>query len=109
MSLMFSVHARKRMQQRAIGETDIEKALDVGLRVHRAGAIFFFLGRRASELGHDGLNGLTVVLSPVGQVMTAYKNRRGLKAVKSKASYFRYESKWHPRPRLGETGEARLG
>jgi hypothetical protein len=79
------------MQQRAIREIDIDRALAIGFRFHRAGAIFFFLGRQASALRVDRLNGLTVVLSPRGQVMTVYKNPRALKDLRSKARYSRYD------------------
>ncbi len=89
-------HAEQRMAQRNISLGDVYFVLEFGQKLHRAGAVFFHLGkcdipstqRRQSER----LEGTVVVLSrdmPV--ILTVYRNRQGgLGRIKRKSARSRY-------------------
>lgn len=87
MNLKYTDHARTRMAQRGITEQDIAQAIRIGLKIRRAGVIFYFVRRKDS---HD-LHGLTVVQAQNGVVLTTYKNRRGLRDIKRKSKYLSKE------------------
>jgi hypothetical protein len=81
-----SNHARKRTAQRGIELREVELAILIGEDTNQDGAIIFFLGRR--QLVENGfispdrkrLEGLTVLMSRDGTVITAYRNRSGVAA-----------------------------
>jgi hypothetical protein len=84
-----SHHAEKRMAQRNISFEDIVFVLEHGRKLHKAGAVFFFLrrcdipGQRWQRCGR--LEGTTVVLSrETATIITVYRNRQGLRRVKRK-------------------------
>ncbi len=102
-------HARSRQAQRNLSDKDVQFVLTYGRRVFAAGALHVFLARRdiptdrtlARRFGH--LEGTILVLAPFDEglvLITAYRNRRGLKAVRSKAKYRRTRSSCPPHPHL---------
>lgn len=80
-------HSRKRMQQRGIDQGAIAAVLEFGREVFTRGAIIHAIGRREIEQWNDeGIDlseydGIQVVCSRDGAVLTAYRNRdfRGLR------------------------------
>ncbi len=97
-TIRYSVHAINRQAQRNLSDEDIQFVLAYGRRIHSAGALHVFLGGRdipadkviARRFGR--LEGTVLVLSPTPEdrvVITAYRNRRGLKSVRAKAKYDR--------------------
>jgi hypothetical protein len=82
-----SSHAQKRMQHRGIDTAAIEAAMAFGREVFTRGAIVHAIGRREIEQWRDeGINlsaydGVQVVCSHDGAVLTVYRNRsfRGLR------------------------------
>ena len=100
----FSRHAAERAGQRRIRVEDVDLVLRYGKEIHRAGAMFVFLGHRdiPEQLRHDrrliGLEGMTLILSSDGeQVITAYRNRHAIRDIKRKAKRFKLKTRkiWH--------------
>jgi hypothetical protein len=87
--LEISPHASRRLQQRGLRPQDVALAIGLGVLCHRAGAVFFFVGRRACWLEDRKLEGLTVVLDKQGRLLTAYKSARALRRIKAKRRYSR--------------------
>src|SRR5215207_303541 len=83
-----TLHARSRMRGRGISERAVEDALSYGRVVYTRGAVVHAIGR--NEIAHyaeEGIdlssyNGVQVVCSRDGAVITVYRNRdfRGLRA-----------------------------
>jgi hypothetical protein len=74
-----SHHAAKRMQMRNISAEDIECALDYGRTFHSRGAVFKVIGRKeidryTAEVDLHHLDGLHVLCSRDGRVITVYRN-----------------------------------
>lgn len=82
-------HAEVRMAQRGITRKDIETVMEHGHCVRRTGVQFYVLRHKdLRELPSDQhLHGLTAVVSRNGTLMTAYKNKDGLKDIKKKHKY----------------------
>lgn len=86
-----SYHAGKRMAQRNLSLEDIDFVLDHGQRLHKAGAVFFFLGKcdipDVWRRRFERLEGTMLVLSNESNTLiTVYRNRqKGLRHVKRKA------------------------
>ena len=86
-------HARTRASVRGIRESAIEAVLAYGRVVETRGAMIHVIGRkevmRLQCIGLDlsKLNGLQVVCSPAGAVLTVYRNRdlRGLRSRRKRA------------------------
>ena len=78
---LLTVHARTRMSQRAIRPDIIRLAMLFGREVHAANAVFVAVGRREvcaariDGIDIDDLEGITVVCSRSGCVMTVYRDR----------------------------------
>ena len=80
-------HAWKRMGGRGFSPEMIRKVLEFGRETHARGATIYVVGRkeikRYGKKGVDlkGLDGMQVVCSEEGAIITAYRNRdlRGLK------------------------------
>ncbi len=80
-------HARERMCRRRISLHDICAALDYGRAYYARGAVIYALdGKGVQQCRNDGdqtarLDGLQVVCSLDGRILTAYRNKdfRGLK------------------------------
>ena len=76
-----SNHARVRMCGRRISEEDIESALLYGRSVHTRGAVIYAVGHKESQqwrmrgVNLERCEGLQVVCSHDGAVITAYRNR----------------------------------
>lgn len=98
--IRYTAHALSRRAQRNLSIEDVEFVMTHGRRVRCAGALHVFLGGRdipagkavARRYGH--LEGTVLVLSTEYDdltMITAYRNRRGLKAVRAKAVYDRRE------------------
>jgi hypothetical protein len=96
--LYSTAHALHRQAQRNLSDDDVQFVLRNGRRVHCAGALHVFLGGRDipadKELArrYARLEGTVLVLAHTADglaLVTAYRNRRGLKAVRAKAKYDR--------------------
>lgn len=80
-SQRLTTHAALRMQQRGIGADGLQAALAYGRRIRAKGLTFCVLGRkevqRQAERGVDlrDFEGLQVLLSHDGAVVTVYRNR----------------------------------
>jgi hypothetical protein len=101
----FSNHAAQRCAERNISFDEVLYALSHGRRVHNAGSLVFFLGKR--DIPHPDrsnqriaqLEGLTVqtMLTDDGWlvVMTVYRNReRGFKDQRRKRKYGCRRDEW---------------
>ena len=96
--LLSTVHALNRQAQRNLSDDDVQFVLRYGRRIHSAGALHIFLGGRdipsTKELAqrYGRLEGTVLVLAQLADeltLVTAYRNRRGLKAVRAKAKFNR--------------------
>ena len=69
-----------------VSVNEINLVLDKGRKVHRTGAIFFFLGRGNLPEGpkFERLNGLTVIAKD-RVIVTVYRNRNVLPTIRQKA------------------------
>lgn len=80
-ALVYSEHAIRRSFGRSISEDAVEATLDYGRRYWNHGSLVFRLDRRSvAKAKAQGVNlhaheGIHVVLSPDGIVLTAYRNR----------------------------------
>lgn len=91
--LPFTKHARKRGARRNIAPDAVEYVLAYGRMIQRTGVTFFFLGRsdipptdrRVSWASR--LEGSIVLLASDGEVITMYRNRRGLHTIQRKLKY----------------------
>ncbi|NJO07867.1 MAG: DUF4258 domain-containing protein, partial [Chloroflexaceae bacterium] len=88
-----SDHAMYRQAQRNLSDRDVQFVLDYGRTFYCAGAKHVFLGRRDIPRDPDvrrqyaRLEGTTLVVSEndgVTVLITAYRNRRGQKHIRSK-------------------------
>lgn len=98
-TIHYTAHALSRSAQRNLSFADVEFVLAYGRRTYCAGALHVFLARRDipadkglhQRFGH--LEGTVLVLVPSDgndlTLVTAYRNRRGFKAVRAKAPYDR--------------------
>ena len=85
---VITAHAHRRMQQRAIRPEMVQATMLFGREVNASGARFYVVGRREIEQARrhgdriDDLDGIHVVCSPNGNVVTVYRSRslRGLHA-----------------------------
>lgn len=82
-----SCHARSRMSGRRISEGDLDAVITYGRRIHGRGAQIYVVGRKEIEacrkegLDVRSLEGIHVVCSREGVVITTYRNR-GLDGVR---------------------------
>ena len=80
-NLALTSHALVRMYARRFSEKAIRAALQHGREVHGRGAVIFAIGRkevmhaRASGIDLTGYEGIHVVCSREGTIMTVYRNR----------------------------------
>jgi hypothetical protein len=93
-----TIHALHRQAQRNLSDDDIQFVMKHGRRIHCAGALHVFLGWRDipsdKELArrYGRLEGTVLVLAQAADelvLVTAYRNRRALKAVRAKTKYDR--------------------
>ena len=93
--LSFSWHAATRMVQRHLTADEIEYVVRYGRKVHAAGVVCYFLGKKdlaRAEAGHgqfDRLEGTTVLLDGkrAETVVTVYRNREAFKKMQHKLKY----------------------
>ena len=86
-SQVITKHARMRMTARGISKTALSAAIDYGRVVYVRGAKIYVIGRKeVTTFLRKGVEladfeGIHVVCSPEGDVMTTYRNRdfRGLR------------------------------
>ncbi len=87
--LTFSEHARIRMAQRKLSATDVEYIVHHGIRYHKAGCLFRFLGKRhILDKEKERLEGSVVLLDSDTEtvVITVYRNRaEATKEIRRKA------------------------
>jgi hypothetical protein len=96
--LAISHHAQHRQARRNISVDDIHFVLANGQRLYCAGAMHVFLGRRDlpgerhTYQRYARLEGTVLVLRDRGShlvLITVYRDRQGLRAIKAKAPYDR--------------------
>lgn len=89
-----SAHCWRRLAQRNISISDMVAAIEIGRKIHRAHATFFWVGvrqtRNERELEH--LVGVTVVTENT-EIVTVYRARNALGKLKRKPK------KYHGAPR----------
>lgn len=82
-----SRHAARRLAQRGISLEDVDLVLRLGRRLHRAGVTFYFFGQRQIPHGLEHhlerLVGTTLLVAE-DHLITAYRNKRALAAIKKK-------------------------
>lgn len=87
-------HAKRRMAQRNITVSELEFALERGHVEFRAGAKFYFLGKRDLPIhlwhSHARLAGLTIVVAN-DEVLTLYRNPQALADIRRKT-----KRRYHP-------------
>lgn len=88
-----TVHAFRRCAQRQVDNEAIEMVIRHGRKVHRTGVVFYFLGRRdlpealRRQDRYAKLEGLTLLVSQDGEVITAYRNRAACRKIRKKLKY----------------------
>ena len=103
-NIRYTAHALNRQAQRNLSPNDIQFVLQHDRRVHNAGALHVFLGGRdipadrtlARQYGR--LEGTMLVLhlsADEAILVTTYRNRRGLKAVRTKTKYDRRHTSYN--------------
>jgi Domain of unknown function (DUF4258) len=86
-NLHISKHAEQRMAQRHVSTQDIVNVVQLGRSEYRAGAAFFFLGRRdvpdqrMREL--EKLVGTTAMIAE-NEILRVYRNQRAISMIKRK-------------------------
>ncbi len=89
--LTFSDHARIRMVQRKLSETDVEYIVNHGARYYNAGCLFCFLGKKnIPDKEKERLEGSVVLLDSDTEtvVITVYRNRsEAAKEIRSKPKH----------------------
>lgn len=86
-------HAQQRCAQRQINPETFAFIKKHGQKIHRTGITFFFLGKRnipTSMKRQDRfarLEGITLLVSADGTLITTYRNRKGLKDILKKSKY----------------------
>lgn len=89
----FTRHARRRSARRNVAPDAVDYVLAYGRMIQRTGALFYFLGRRdippcdRHASWATRLEGSIVIVSPDGDIITIYRNRRGLRAIERKMKY----------------------
>jgi hypothetical protein len=99
-SMDFSDHAVDRMSRRRIAPDLAQTVVALGREIHTRGATVYFIGRheveREKRTGIDlrSLEGLCVVCSREGTVLTVYRNRqlRGLRRCQRGRNYRRFQN-----------------
>lgn len=96
--LQVTRHAESRQAQRNLSPEDIEFVWEYGRRVRCAGVLHIFLGKRDIPVEREvarrfaRLEGTTLVMDDTWNelvLITAYRNRRGLKQIRAKQKYER--------------------
>lgn len=91
--LPFTRHARKRGARRNVAPDAVEYVMAYGRMIQRTGVTFYFLGRRdipprdRRASWASRLEGTIVLQAPGEDVITIYRNRRGLRVIQRKMKY----------------------
>lgn len=85
-SFQISNTAQQKMAKLHLSVNEINLALNKGTKIHRTGAVFFFLGKKDLPEGSsfERLNGLTVIVKD-RKILTVYRNKKVLPVIKQKA------------------------
>jgi hypothetical protein len=92
-------HALRRQSQRNLSDEDVWFVFEHGRRLHCAGALHIFLGRRdipsdkATYQRFGRLEGTVLVLDDTRDALTlitTYRNRQGFKQIRVKTKYDKY-------------------
>ena len=96
--LYYTHHATSRQARRNLSDDDVQFVLAFGQHHYCAGALHIFLGRRdipsdkATYQRFAHLEGTTLVINATEDapvLITTYRNRRGLKRIRTKTKYDR--------------------
>lgn len=91
--LSLTAHALARAARRNVAPDAVDYVLTYGRRIQRTGVTFYFLGKRDMPPADQcagwasRLEGTIVVVAPDGNVITVYRNRRGVRAIQRKLKY----------------------
>ena len=91
--LSLTDHARRRGARRNVEPDAVDYVVAHGRRIQRTGVTFIFLGRRDVPSADrcmswaSRLEGTIVLLAPDGEVITVYRNQRGVRAILRKVKY----------------------
>lgn len=96
--------AIRKMARINVALSEIEFAIKKGQKVHRTGAVFYFLGKNDLPDGtqFEKLNGLAVIVED-RTIITVYKNKKSLHNIKRKAKrnfWKEYKGRGRSRRRL---------
>lgn len=92
-------HARQRQAQRNLSPDDIEFVIEHGRYIHNGGALHIFLGKqdipreKGVQRRFGRLEGTTLVMAEEEDkliLITAYRNRKGFKQLRTKRKYNLY-------------------
>ncbi len=91
--LPFTRHAHRRGARRNLAPDAVDYVVAYGRMIQRTGVTFYFLGwrdipphdRRASWATR--LEGTIVLVASDGEIITVYRNRRGLRTIQRKMKY----------------------
>jgi hypothetical protein len=89
----YSLHASQRAARRNVVPDAVEYVLAHGRLTYRTGIRFYFLRRRdipPADRRHGWcarLVGTVVLVAPAGEIITVYRNRRALSAIRRKPKY----------------------
>ena len=87
--MIITTHAKKRMTQRGISQTTIELAISIGRYFYSKEALFFFIGKKEVKKYSKVVplitkdEGVVVISSLEGTILTTYRNRNFLKKFKT--------------------------
>ncbi len=94
--LRLTAHAFRRLAQRGLTLSDVLLALEIGRKIYRANACFFFVGKSdlpsGTEKQLENLVGVTVVVEN-NHIVTAYKNSRAIARLKRKPKGYKQKRK----------------
>jgi hypothetical protein len=88
-----SKHARRRGAQSNLSERDVDLVRTYGVLERRTGVRFYFVRRREVERFREveprlaRLEGIVMVMSPEGTVITFYRNSKALRDIRRKHKF----------------------
>ena len=86
--MIITTHAQERMSQRGINQFAIELAIKIGRSFYSKNALFFFIGKKEVKKYFEVIpsitkyEGVVVISSSKGAVLTTYRNKNFLKNFK---------------------------
>jgi hypothetical protein len=90
---VLSNHARRRSAQSNLCDADVDLVCRYGILERRTGVRFYFMRKRevkryrGLEPRLDKLEGLVMVMSPDGVVITFYRNSKALRSIRRKHKF----------------------